>query len=280
MSDQTLQANEAIETSAPVVEEKENTEDAASEVDAGTNEGEGVGESEQTEKPKKELTEAEKKAYALEKRIARMTAAAKQRDERMAQLEKQLAEATPKQVEEGPKESDFDSWEDFHKAEVEYKANKLAEERVRAAQESELKFAQQRKAEEQMKRMNEKIAEVRAVNPDYDNVIEEAKTVIGELEQAGLNTMAIAEMLHSFDNPPAMLYELSKDIEAFEELARMEPVKAMRELVKLEMKLENKPIKQKQDAPTPISPTRANGKSKNYSSMSGEQLLKEFGISR
>lgn len=266
MSDnQTLEAAPSVanEPSAPVAEVNQTTEqgeDKAAQTEA-TEDGAKEGENKKDEAP---ISEAEKIRLAMQKRIDRQTAASKALQERIRQLEterEQLSVHAPK-VDEAPKQDDFDDYDAWEKATIEYHAKQKANEILKAEKEKELKVAQERQAAEARRQFEQKETAFRATAADYDRVASEAVETMNALANTGVDITGVRDMVMQFDNPPKIIYELGKDTALIEELVSMPPLKAMRELIKLEIALETNPKQEPKPLPEPIKPINPNGRAR------------------
>lgn len=272
MSDETLQVVQTTpEPSKPTAEVKQ---DVAEGGDTAQDEAKKVDAKPEGEEAPKELTEVEKIRQATQKRIDRLTAASKAKDERLAAAERELQELKAKapKADDGPKESDYDSWEDFHKAVVEHKANKLASERIAAEKEKEVKALQEQKTAESRKQFMEKAQAFATDNPDFDEVAKQATQIMNEMGQAGANVGMLEGMILGFENPAEMLYHVGKE-GLVEELMTMPPMSAMRELVKMEIALQGAAKKEAPQAPEPIKSTGGKGGSKSLHERSGKEIM-------
>lgn len=283
MSEQALEAAHVVaqEPSQPVEEAKQVTEEGTTAEETQKPEQAAVEEKPKTpEERVKELEEAlERTKKGTQKAIDRQTAARKAIEERYAQLEQQLKTMPSNSVDDSPKESDFNTWEEYENAKVEYKAKKLAEDRMREAKQAEMREIEARKAEATRRDLETKEAKFREVAPDYDKAIQNLGEVAKDLVAAGMDVGAMSNMIMQFDNPPAMFYELAKIDGLIDDIVKLPPMGMMRELVKLEMTLQNKPQTETKEAPKPINTVRTSSHKKDLKSMSGKELLKQFGIS-
>lgn len=259
------------EPSAPVAEVKQTAEEG--DIQEAPKEADKAEEGKE-EKP--EPTEAEKVKMAMQKRIDRQTAASKALQERTRQLEQELEslKANAPKADDAPKQEDFDNYDDYEKALVEHRAKKIADERIAQAKEQELKETQERRAAEIRRDFDNKEQAFRTSTPDYDSVAKEAVETMTELATAGHNISIMRDLVMQFDNPPEMIYQLGKDTSLIEELVGMQPLQAMRELVKLEIALKSAVKTETQQAPAPIKPVSGKGGVKPLHEQSGEQILK------
>ena len=277
MSDnQTLEAAPSVaqETSAPAADVKQEVVNGEIE---NAPKDEGKVEEKATE-AKPEPTEAEKKAYALQKRIDRQTAASKALQEQNSQLKAQLEQLAAKapKPDDAPKQDDFDSYEEWHKATVKYEAKLEADNIIKQAKEQELKVVQEQQARETRRQLDEKEAAFRTISPDYDIVLKEASETLDSIALQGINIAPFQQMVLNTDNPPQVIYELGKNPELIESLVNMSPLKAMREIIKMEIALEGTK-KEVVSAPEPIKRLSATGKAtKALDEMTFEERNKYF----
>lgn len=227
-------------------------------------------------KQEKPLTEAEKIRHATQKRIDRLTAANRATEERAQKLEQQLAELQKRAPTESgePKESDFDTWEEFEEARVEWKAEKKAEERLKTEREKELQSIKERQHAETQRQFMDKEAKFKAAQPDYDRYAKEAVDTIGLIAKTGVDVTTLRDAVMQFDNPPEMIYHLGKDPTLLEELVTMPPMKVMRELIKLEASFATQDTTKA--PPAPIKPTAAKGGVKPLGKLSGREVLERY----
>lgn len=269
MTEQALGAPNS-ETSTPTEEVKQ--EVVQGEIEA-LKEAEAPSEQDAAKEPRPEPTEAEKVKTAMQKRIDRQTAAFRAQEERLRQLEGQLTEMTAKapKADDAPKQDDYKTYEEWEEATLDYKANNRVQERLKAEKEKELQTAQQKQQQEVRRVFEEKENAFRSTTPDYDRVAQDAVSEINILAQSGVNITGLRDMVMSFDNPPEMLYQLGTNPSLIEELVNMQPIKAMRELVKLEATLTaNKP--EAKQAPEPIKRLSGTGtSSKSLDKMTYEE---------
>lgn len=282
MPDDALQAvapAPATDTSTPATEVKEAEKGAtgADDADKGSNDdGNKEGEAAKDKPPEKPMTEADKIRAAMQKRIDRQTAASKAQNEQIQRLNaelQRLAASQPQQDKGAPKEDDYNSWEEYDKARVEYEADRRANERLKTEKEAQLKQMQERQALETRKKFEAKEREFQKSAPDYDAVAGEAVAALRDLGAAGHDINALRDIVMQFDNPPQMLYELGKDTNLIDQLVTMQPMAAMRELVKLEIALQGAAKPAENQAPEPIKPVGGRAGVKALHERSGSEIL-------
>lgn len=275
MPDEVLEvaSNPAQEPSAPAADAKPKAEEGEinKAPDEASTEGEG-----KAEKPKPELTEVEKVKLAMQKRVDRLTAASKAEAERSRRLEQELAQlkaSSTAKADDAPKQDDFDKYEDWEKASIEYHAKKRADELLKAEKEKELQAVRQRQAQEAKRRFDEQCQAFRTQHTDFDAVSREAVEILNTLAQTGVEIGKLESIIMQFENPPQLIYELGKDTSLIEDLVSMEPLKAMKELVKLELALQGTAQAEPKQAPEPIKPTSGKGGAKPLHMRSGKDVL-------
>ena len=223
-----------------------------------------------TEETETKATEEKKQNPKLEKRFSELTKqreearkeAAKERDAREA-LEKRISElegrAEPKPVEENvkPSPSQFNDAFEYAEALAEWSAENALLNRDKA--EAERKVQDER--QQVIKSWNDRLVNVKADLPDYDEMIASASDIT-------VNDAIRDAMLES-EQGPRILYHLAENPELAEKLNTLSTVSALREIGKLEAKFEasetpkdakteaeTKPSIARSKAPAPISPLK------------------------
>lgn len=227
----------------------------------------------------KELTEADKIKYAMQKRIDRMTARDAQRERELAELREQIAKVQPKTEQSGePKEDQFNTIEDYLIAKGRYEERQeIAKERAEAEQ--------RQKAEEYQKTILEKQqvfeakeAEFRKEVPDYDDKVGAVNEFLRYADPKSIQVQAFRDFVMDSDNPAAVLYNLGVNPDLMDDLAKMHPVKMIRELTKLEIQAASAPKKEPKATATPPSPIKGNANYKSEDQMTGKELLKKHNL--
>ena len=216
-------------------------------------------------------TEEKKQNPKLEKRFSELT---KQREEarkeaqrereqreaienRLKELEGKVNPQLVEQVNAKPSPSQFNDAFEYAEALAEWSAEQAILNREKAEAEKKL----QEERSQVIKSWNDRLANVKADLPDYDEMIASASdiTVSDEIRDA---------MLES-EQGPRILYHLAENPELAEKLNSMSKVSALREIGKLEARFEaketpkeakaeaeTKPSVAKSKAPAPISPIK------------------------
>ena len=234
-----------------------------------TEQAEIQSEQETTEETK--ATEEKKQNPKLEKRFSELTKqreearkeAAREREAREA-LESRIKElegkAEPKPVEENvePQPSQFNDAFEYAKALAEWSADQALLNRDKADAE--------RKAQEERQKLadswKQREAAIKADLPDYDDMIASAADVT-------VNDV-IRDAIIESDVGPRILYHLAENPELVDALNTSSPIKALREIGKLEARFEaketpkeakteaeTKPQVARSKAPAPITPIKA-----------------------
>ena len=227
---------------------------------------------------KKELTEAEKIKYAMQKRIDRLTARSSDLERKYQDAIQNIEKFKTQPDNKAPKEADFESAEDYLKAVGKYEA--------------EQEFAKQQKtkeAEAQQKQMAEKLnakkaefeakeAEMRKVTPDYDDAVNLLNEYVSTADQNSAGFQVFRDVMMESNDMAAMSYHLGKNPDLLEEMVKMSPVQIARQLFRIEYELEKAP--KPQTPKTVASPPNAtSGKakmSKSDDELSGRELLKKY----
>lgn len=223
-----------------------------------------------TEETETKATEEKKPNPKLEKRFSELT---KQREEarKEAQREREAREslesrirelegkAEPKPVEENvkPQPSQFNDAFEYAEALAEWSAEQAILNREKAEAERKEQESRQKMAESWKQRE----AAIKADLPDYDEMIASA----ADVQVSDVIRDAIIES----DVGPRILYHLAENPELVETLNTSSPIKALREIGKLEAKFEanetpkeakteaeTKPSIARSKAPAPITPIK------------------------
>jgi len=176
---------------------------------------------------------------------------------RVAELEEQIKSPKPVNDPNEPALENFDdlaSWRvalaDFHSK----KASKETEDRFKAEQ-------AQRELQTRQATWHEADTKFSADKPDWDDVMEDLTETVGKLDpKTAIGFGALDAALSASDMAPALKYHFGKNPEDLTRMARLDPISAVKELTKLEMKLENpsaEPPKPKTNAPKPVTPVTA-----------------------
>jgi hypothetical protein len=249
-----------VETPKEEVATTEPTEQAEVESEPETTETETKATEEKKPNPKleKRFSELTKQREEARKEAAREREAREALESRIAELE---GKAEPKPVEENvkPQPSQFNDAFEYAEALAEWSAeqailNREKQDAERKAQEERQKLAESWKQRE---------ATIKADLPDYDEMIASAADV-------QVNDV-IRDAIVESDVGPRILYHLAENPELVDVLNSSSPVKALREIGKLEAKFEakavtkevpkseaeQKPQVARSKAPAPITPIKA-----------------------
>lgn len=193
----------------------------------------------QEEQPEKTFTQAELDAI-VQKRLAKERRTM-ERD--IANRQREQATATP------PKREAFASEEEFSQAEIDHlaevKARALVEERAKASA-----------AEKQRETYLERAESVQERYPDFRLVVENPSLPIN-------GTMA--DFIEDSEHGPDVAYYLGKNPGKAHEIFNLPPVRAARELLRIETELAAKPKATPSKAPDPITPVGTRGKASSSS---------------
>jgi len=218
--------------------------------------------SEPEEKDEPKATE-EQKPNKLEKRFSDIT---KQREQarqeaerertRASELEARLKELEsqlqPKQVDDGkPRPEQYSDAFEYNEALTEYKINQRMEQKEREAEQARL----QEQKLIQAKTFAEREQAVRAELPDYDDMIASSDVMISD---------QVKDAILESDIGPKIIYHLAENPEIAEKINKMSLVNALKEVGKIEARLEKAPESKAEvkaveisKAPRPISPLKS-----------------------
>lgn len=210
----------------------------------------GVVETKQAE-PAKTFTQAEVDAL-VQKRLLKEERRVHRRVEQ--QLREQ-AEAKAREIE--PQRESFRDDDTYLQAQIEHLAEKKAAEKLA---QRERQTQQERTAEA----FHEKAEKALTKYPDFQAVISNPALTINE---------SMAEFITDSDAGAEIAYHLGKNPTRAADIASMSPIKAARELTKLEAELAAKPKPQPSNAPAPISPIEGkSGGSKDPADMTDAEF--------
>jgi chromosome segregation ATPase len=213
-------------------------------------------EQEQEQKPKRKPIE-KRIGEVVKQREAARAEAQREREQREA-LEKRLKALEDSQVPakvggggEEPKPEQFSDAFEYAKALAEYSAENALKERDK--QEAEKKAAEAQA--KTLKVWNEKLATAKAEIEDFEDIVSSSDVAVSD---------PVRDAILESDIGPKILYHLAANPEFTQALGEMSTSKALREIGKLEAKLETpvqaeKPAVKKPQAPAPINPIRATG---------------------
>lgn len=203
------------------------------------------------EKPEKTFTQKELDEI-IEKRLAkerrRFTAAQRRIGELQA-----TKPAEPGKTEDRPKRDQFDSYEEWVRAEAAYEARKVArEERQREEEERRKSFEKDSRERDERERQ-QRWASLRRLGQkkyaDFDETISDDLTITEPMAQA----ISESELGHE------IAYFLGKNPEEAERISDLSPIRQQIEIGKLEAKLSiSNP--RTSTAPPPINPLKGGGK--------------------
>lgn len=183
------------------------------------------------------LTEEE-----LQERIERATAKAAAKAERRA-----YREATQRlerqQVIQEPVREQYRDEEAFTRAQLEHLAERRAEEKLREREKAQ-------EAEKRTEAFLEKAEKAQERYPDFQTVVSNPALAINE---------AMAEFIADSDAGADVAYFLGKNPMRAAQIAQMSPMKAARELTRIESELASKPKATPSKAPEPIRPVGQRG---------------------
>lgn len=190
------------------------------------------------EEPAKTFTQAEVDALVQKRLLKEERRVHRRIEQQLREQQTQLVATTP------PKRESFVDDAEYQQAEIAHRAEKLArellEERTRASQ-----------AEKSQEAFLERAEKVQERYPDFQQVIGNPTLPINQ---------AMAEFIEDSEHGPDVAYFLGKNPGKAYEISQLTPVKAARELVRIEAELAAKPKASPSKAPEPITPVGTRGK--------------------
>ena len=201
--------------------------------------------------PERTFTQAELDA-AIQKRLLKED---RKVHRRVEQQQREQAEARAREV--APERDSYRDDDAYLQAQIEHLAERKAAEKLELR---ERQTQQERAAEA----FHDKAEKAQAQYPDFQAVISNPTLTINE---------AMAEFITDSDSGAEIAYHLGKNPHRAADIAAMSPIKAARELTKLEAELAAKPKPQPSRAPAPISPIKAeSGGSKSVEEMTDAEF--------
>lgn len=234
--------DDVVQDSTPVPGESE----PVTKTETNTPEGtapDGTVEKEKQAEPERKFTQAELDA-AVQKRLLKEE---RRMHRRVEQQLREQAEARARAVE--PKRDEFRDDEAFVQAQIEHLAEKKAAEKLAERE----RLQQQERVSEAF---TEKAEAAKARYADFDAVVGNPMLPINE---------GMAEFIADSDAGPDLAYFLGKNPARAAAIAALSPIKAARELTRLEAELAAKPKATPSKAPEPISPVGVRGKASSSS---------------
>jgi hypothetical protein len=144
-----------------------------------------------------------------------------------------------------PKREEFRDDEAFSQAHIEHLAEKKAAEKL-----AERERAQQQ--ERTTEAFLEKAEKAQERYPDFQMVVGNPSLAIND---------GMLEFIADSEHGPDVAYHLGKNLMKAAQIAQMSPIKAARELSRIESEIASKPKANPSKAPEPISPVGTRGKS-------------------
>ena len=193
----------------------------------------------------KRIDKLTRQRYELEARL-------RERDAIISENERKAQASQP-----DPDPSQFDTWEQYLDAKVEFEAGK----KIR---EIEQQRTIQQKNAERFASFNDRAAAIRQANPDYDAVLQSAAVNVSQ---------AVMETILESDDGPAVAYHLAKNPTELYRLNAMSERQQVLELGRISARLSAKvPERKVTQAPPPAPAVKATGSgSKSVSDMTDKE---------
>ncbi len=229
----------------------------------------------EAEKP--ELSELDKYKYATQKRIDRQTAKLAELERQSREYAEKLSQYETSKKNEGPKESDFDSTEEYLLAKGAWNkeqeiAQKQAQERQEETQKAYAERMQKRSAE-----VSAQEAKFRAVTPDYDDATQVLNEYVADADKTSPGFTVFRDVLMSAPDLPALSYHLGKNPDLIESLMNKEPAQIAWVLIEEAIKLRDKPKDEYKQPPAPPKPVSgSSAPTKSIEQMSYKEIKKQW----
>jgi len=239
---------EAVEKTEPVVEEQ-----AQSEPEAEQKEATGTEERKPNPKIERRFSEITKQREAAREEARKEREAREALESRLRELESKANPAPAPQVDANaePQPSQFEDAFEYARALAEWSAEKALRDRDAA----EERRKQQAAEAEKHKAWADKVAKAKTELPDFEDMVASSDVAVSN---------EVRDAILESDVGPQVLYYLAENSDFAKSLGEMPTIKALREIGKLEARLEKSEPKQevktvaaKSNAPAPISPLRA-----------------------
>lgn len=230
------------------------------------------------------VVEKETKAKeALQRKVDRQTAAyndLQSRLQRERQEAQNKAQEAVSEIAEEPKMDDFDSFDEYKDALVEWETEKRVKQREAEAAQKQAEQKAQELLQERTQRVMQQEAEFIQNNPDYES----AKTEFTNFTQmAKVNPhveAAVVEQAHRGNVPELINYfgaNNGENIGELERISKLSPVEAAIEIYKIQESLKSveAPKKEVKPKPKPVNAPKSNtGGKKPLEKQSGSEILK------
>ena len=239
---------EAVEKTEPVVEQNQQSEPEEAEKEAT-----GTEERKPNPKIERRFSEITKQRELAREEARKEREAREALEAKLKEFEAKLNPAPAPQADADaePQPSQFEDAFEYAKALADWSAKKALKDRDR--QEAERKRADEEA--QRHKAWAEKVNKAKAELPDFDEMVASSDVAVSN---------EVRDAIIESDVGPQVLYYLADNPEFAEKLASMSSLKALREIGKLEAKLEKsesapevKTVAAKSNAPAPISPLKA-----------------------
>lgn len=169
--------------------------------------------------------------------------------ESLKQPKQEPKKSAPASGDPEPQEADFDNYSAYVKAQAKWEARQeIAAEREAARVAYEQQMAQ-RAAQERQQKLGEKLAKAREIIPDFDSRLDPSVAVSAPMR----------DFIEESDQTGALMLYLSENPQESQRLATLHPIHAIREMAKIEARLDTAhsgPVSSapKSKAPKPIQP--------------------------
>ena len=250
------------ETKSVPSKNEDESEQSQDESDTSKQDDESESESEDDESKEESESDDEdkkpRKKNGFKKRVDRLNRKLSEKDAEIERLRRQYESGAPKKDEAPAKEEtksnakprpqEFDTHEEYVEALTDYKIAQKEEQYERQSKEAESK----RESEKQFQTFQSKVNDFKKEASDFDDVVYEVDDIP--------LTPLIQKAILTSDIGPQLMYELAKDRERLEKIISLDQFTALKEIGKIEDRIEQRLSSKKQSkqtttkAPPPITP--------------------------
>ncbi len=226
---------------------------------------------------KPELTELDKYKHATQKRIDRLTAKQNEQERQYQEAMQKLAQYEQTKADAGPKEEDFQTTEEFLKAQGAWEARQEFAKAEAAKSAEQAQKAYEEKIANRSKEVGLQEAEFRKTTPDYDEATAVLNEFVGSVNQKSGQFTVLRDVLMSAPDLPALSYHLGKNPDLLESLMTKEPAQVAWTLIEEAIKLRDAPKKQQTVTAAPPTPVSGQSQtSKPLDAMSYKEIKKAW----
>lgn len=279
------QDSDVVVADEPALNQAETQDDKSKPAEATTNDNDAQSpevEVEVEKSPEEVLAETQKLNEQMQKKIDRQTAAYtalqkthQQRQQEFEAIQSKIQTEAPQE----PKIDDFETFEDFDKARVDFiskQAEQTAQKKLIEQQQEQQKAAL---AQERTRLVAEQESEFLASNPNYAASKQEFNSFIGSMNVNPATENAIVEQSFKGNVPQIIDYfgaNNGENIGKLQEISQMNAIDAAIEIYKIQQSLKAPALKENKPLPKPLNKPKGQGAPKK--DLSEGDVLKNLGL--